>query len=653
MVNQLFIFSVLLFSVFAAPVIAGKTKIPAIVFYILFGVVLERFVFRLESPGESFSIFSDVGMLYLMFIAGLEIDIFLFKKNVSKSVIFGVLTFIIPQVLGTVIIISIFGYSIDAAILIASFFASHTLLALAIINKFGLENSEPVSVAVGASIVSDIAVLALLVFITDISRGMDIATVYWALLFGSWALLIFAILFFIPKIARRVLHVLSEDGNAQFLFVFATVCLLSWTAHSLRLKPLIGAFFCGLALCRLIPNRSILMNRITFVGNTFFIPFFFISAGMHIHPKSFAEFGDALILGVILTGLTIAAKSLAAYIFGKIYSYSNDAIWMTAGLTSQQAATTIVCAVVGLEMGIIDETVFNAAMILILLSCSIGEIISVHFAGKYARSLSGKPGSTIFFAGKTLVFIPALAGCRNLLDFACHFRYTKRRIIAPLVLADDSRESIANAETILGFCADYANELEESHQPEMRIAHNPVDGILRAAAETRAGMVICPFENYCPTLIDECPPNLVFAKVVGNFSATKRILTVFMPTSEDRSDLATFIVKIKNLSRQAGTEIVFFLSECQKEKIGAEISKRMKDSAGHKIILKENWNMVKREFPDHIRRDDAIIVSMETRQKLFRIPLADKYPIHLAERFKPNSIIAAYPPLSLAGSEDE
>jgi Kef-type K+ transport system membrane component KefB/mannitol/fructose-specific phosphotransferase system IIA component (Ntr-type) len=655
MYDQLFIFSVLLFSAFIAPVIANKTKIPSIVFYILFGVLLERFVFRLEALGESFSIFSDVGKLYLMFITGLEIDTYLFKKNVTKSAVFGVLTFIIPQALGTIIIISVFGYTTSAAILIASFFASHTLLSLVIINKFGIENSEPVSVAVGASIVSDIAVLALLAILADTSRGVNIPAVYWALMFGSWALLISAILFVVPKIAQKVFQVLSEDGNAQFLFVFATVCLISWIAHFLRLKPLIGAFFCGLALSRLVPNRSILMTKVTFVGYTFFIPFFFISAGMHINPQRSAEFVDALFLGAVLTVLTIVAKTAAAIIFGKVYKYSWNAIAMTAGMTFQQAATTIVCAVVGLEIGIINETIFNAAMILILLSCTIGEVVSVHFAGKYAQNLSGRTMSLGPFESKTPVFVPNIAACKNLLDFADLFKFhAKKHVISPLALAiDNCQESIADAETILGFCMNHATEIEDNYHPEMRIAANAVDGILRGAAETRADLVVCPFVNYSPTLIDKCPPRLIFAKVTEVIATTKRIRVVFMPTSENRADLSLFLAEIKNLSQLAGADVIFYLTESQGKKINEKIHKYLKDNIKYKIILKANWNAVKRGLPEQIKNSDIIMFSMATRHKLFRLASIEKYPLQLSEKFVENSVFAAYPPLSMVGAEDD
>jgi len=650
MYDQLFVFSILMFSVFAVPIIAHKTKIPAIVFYIFFGVVFERFIFRLESLGDSFHIFSEIGKLYLMLIAGLEVDIFLFKKNVFKSAVFGALSFIIPQVVGTVVIISIFGYTMNAAILTASLFASHTLLSLAIINKFGIGNSEPVSVTIGATIVSDIAVLGLLAVIADLARGMDIPMHYWIILFGSWVLLICAILFIIPKIARRVFHLFSEDGSAQFLFVFATACLLSWVAHTLRLEPLIGAFFCGLALCRLIPQHSILMTKINFVGYTFFIPFFFISAGMLINPGTLKEFAGAAALGAVLTVLAIAAKVAASFIFGKSFKYSKDAILMISGMTMQQAATTIVIAVIGLEVGVIDGTLFNAAMILILLSCAAGEVVSVHFAEKYARGMPKKPG--VSFESKTLVLIPNIAACGNLLDFACLFRhYAKKYVISPLALAAGSKESVAEAETILGVCMNHGSELEEIYQPEMRIASNAADGILRTAAETRAGMAVCPFENYSPALIDECPSRLVFARICQSVSMTKRILVVFMPTSEERSDLIPFLAEVRHLSQQVSAPIEIHVTGNQAEKIYPNVDRYLKDGVEYRVVTNDHWNTVKRGLPGVIRDGDAVIISMGTRQKLFRLPSADRYPFHLAARFGQNSFFAAYPPLSLVGSE--
>jgi len=653
MYDKLLVFSVLLFSVFAIPLLSGRTKIPAIVFYIISGVIFERFVFKLESISESFGLFSEIGKLYLMFIAGVEINIFLFKKNVVKSAIFGTLSFVVPQVLGTLVIFCVFGYSMNAALLTASLFASHTLLSLGIINKFGVGNSEPVSVVVGATIISDVAVLGLLAVIADLARGHSIPIHYWVMLFGGWVLFICAILYILPKIARRVFSAFSEDGYAQFLFVFAAACLLSWAAHFLRLESLIGAFFCGLALSKLIPNHSILTTKINFVGNTIFIPFFFISAGMLIDPSYFVKSGEALILTIVLTALAIITKTAASFICGKMFKFSLDAILMASGMTIQQAATTIVCAVIGYEVGVLNETIFNAGMLHILLTCTIGEVISVHYAEKYARSLHAKSGGLgTFESGKTLVFIPNPAACNGLLDFACLFRhYAKTYMISPLALASDDRESAAEAETVLGICMNHARELEELYRPEMRIAGSVADGILHAAAETRAGTVVCPLEHHSRALIDECESRLVFTKITQNISMTKRLLVVFMPTSENRPDLALLMAEIKHLSQQVSAKIVFHISEHQREKIGAMIDKYLKGGVQYVTTVKTQWNAVKRDLPGEIKTGDAVIISMGTRQRLFRLPSADNYPFHLAQQFKENTVAAAYPPLSLVGAD--
>ena len=589
-----------------------------------------------------------------MFIAGLEINTFLFKKNAFKSAVFGLLSFLIPQILGTLVIISVFGYSTITAVLTAALFASHTLLSLGIVNKFGIGNSEPVSVAVGATIVCDVAVLGLLAVTADVSRGVDITAAYCVTMFGGWILFIAAILLIIPKIAQKIFWAVSEDGYSQFLFVFASACLISWTAHHLRLESLIGAFFCGLAFCKLIPNASVLMSKINFVGNTLFIPFFLISAGMLIRPKSFAEIGDALILGIVLTVLTIISKTAACLIFGKIFKYSKEAVFMTSGMTFQQAATTIACAVVGLEIGIINEAIFNAAMILILLTCTIGEVAAVFFAEKYAQSLPKKVTGTVLSESKTLVSVPSVANGGNLLDFACLFRTQARKYaISPLTVAGDNRESAAEAETVLGFCMNYASELGEVCHPEMRIANNVTDGILRAAAETKASIVVCPFENYNSRLLDDCYSGLVFAKIVENVAAAKRILAVFMPTSEKNSDITLYLAQIKHLSSQLNAGIAFYLSESQKDKILEKINRFLKSDVKYKVTVKSHWNAIKRELPGDIRADDAVVLLMGTRQKLFRSPAMDRYPLILSDRFKKNNIFAVYPSLSFVASQDE
>ncbi|MDR0303207.1 MAG: cation:proton antiporter [Chitinispirillales bacterium] len=652
MSDQLFVFSILLFAIFSVPIISEKTKIPGIVFYILFGIILESFVFKLESLSESFHIFSEIGKLYLMFIAGLEIDTFLFKKNAFKSVVFGLLTFIIPQLLGTILIVKLFGCTPKTAILTASFFASHTLLSLRMINKFGLGNSEAVSVTVGATIISDIAVLGLLAVISDISQEITTFT-HFALMFISWILFIVLVLWIIPKITQKIFRAVSEDGYSQFLFVFASVCLVSWSAHFLRLESLIGAFFCGLAFGKLILKNGVLMTKINFAGNTLFIPFFLISAGMLIRPKIFVESNEALVLGIALTVLTIISKSSASFIFGKIFKYSKEAIFMMSGMTFQQAATTIACAVVGLEIKIISETIFNAAMILILLTCTVGEIAALYFAEKYAQNLP-KKRIDAFFESRTLVLVSDVESSGGLLDFACLFRtQAKKYMISPLTISDGSRQSLAESETILGFCMNHASELEENFQAEMRIANNTIDGILHAVAETKSSTVVCPFERGYLRLLDDCSSSLVFAKIVGNIAITKRIIAVFMPTSENSGDVVSFIAQIKHLSIQVSAEAVFYLSENQSGEVSEKINKFFKGAVKYKICVKKHWNIIKRDLPGDIRNDDALVVLMGARHKLFRSPSTDKYPVQLSDRFERNNVFAVYPSLSLVALENE
>lgn len=654
MADQLLVFSILLFAVFTVPLISAKTKIPTIVFYILSGLIFEHYIFKSNSLVADIHLFSEIGKLYLMFIAGVEINLFLFRQNVSKSAIFGMLSFLIPQVFGTLIFINLFGYTTTTAILTASLFASHTLLSLVIINKFGIENSEPVSITVGATVISDIAVLGLLAIISDVYQGVNATTYNWILMFIKWGVLFACTLYLLPKIATQVFKRFSEDGYAQFLFVLASVCFISWMAHHLRMESLIGAFFCGLAFCKLIPNQSVLMNKINFVGNTLFIPFFLISAGMLMKsPQKLIEQPDALILGLILTVLTIITKSAASFLFGKMFKFSKEAILMVSGMTIQQAATTIVCAVVGFELGIINEIIFNAAMILILLTCTIGEVLSVHFARKYAQTLSKKQDWTTPSESKILVVIPNIASCRKLLDFAEIFRAAaKKYLILPLAVAKSEVKSIAEAETILAYCMNYSSEIEELYQPEMRIANNAIDGILRASAETRADMLILPFEYYNSSLINECEQRIVFTEISQRISSAKRILAIFMPTSEIHSDLLLLLAEIKHLSQQTNAEIVFYMSETQQGKLSSLINKFLRKIVKYDITVKKHWNNIKNDLPREIRPDDTLVIAMGIRQKFFCSPSAGKFPQHLISRFPKNNIFAVYSPYSLVDNDE-
>jgi len=276
--NPVIIFSLVLFIILFAPILLNKIKIPHIIGLIVAGIIIGPYGFNLLLRDSSIVLFGTVGLLYIMFTAGLEIDLEQFKKNRVKSFVFGLYTFLIPITLGSIAAYTLLDFDLPTSILLASMFSSHTLLAYPIASRYGITRTVPVTLTIGGTIITDILALLVLAAIVGMYKG-NITSAFWIRL-GISSIIFAAIVLFVFPIIARWFFKKFEDNVSQYIFVLAIVFLGSFLAEAAGLEAIIGAFLSGLAINRFIPQTSPLMNRIEFVGNALFIPFFLIGVGM-------------------------------------------------------------------------------------------------------------------------------------------------------------------------------------------------------------------------------------------------------------------------------------------------------------------------------------------------------------------------------------
>ncbi|MES2588085.1 MAG: cation:proton antiporter, partial [Bacteroidota bacterium] len=310
--NPVLIFSLILFIILLSPIILRRLRIPAIIGLIISGVVIGPKGFNLigeklmESDG-AMKLFATIGLLYIMFMAGLELDMNDFKKHRTKSFTFGFLTFIIPITLGFPICFYILKLDFMASLLTASMFATHTLVAYPIISKYGITKRPAVAISIGGTILTDTAVLIILAVISSSATGkldMD----FWIRLLSSLTIFSIIMFIFIPRIARWFFSKLESEKTSHYIFVLSIVFFAAFLAEMAGVEHIIGAFVAGLVLNKLIPHSSALMNRIEFIGNAIFIPFFLISVGMVVDVKVLFHGYWALSVAGILTAFAIFSK---------------------------------------------------------------------------------------------------------------------------------------------------------------------------------------------------------------------------------------------------------------------------------------------------------------------------------------------------------
>jgi Kef-type K+ transport system membrane component KefB len=383
--NPVLKFLLILVIILFTPILLNKIKIPALLGLIIAGAVVGPNGFNLMERDSGIILSGTAGLLYIMFLAGLEMDLVDFKKNSKKSLVFGLYTFIIPMVLGMVVSLYILKFSIPTSILLASMFASHTLIAYPLVSKLGVAKNRAVNITVGGTLITDTLALLVLAVIVGMHTG-EVNVAFWVklsvsiLLFGATVILIFPII-------GRWFFKRFHDNISQYIFVLMMVFLGAFLAEIAGIEAIIGAFLTGLALNRLILRTSPLMNRIEFVGNAIFIPFFLIGVGMLVDYRIFFKDWETIKVAAIMIIVATSAKFIAAWLTQKTFNFSVDERRLIFGLSNAQAAATLAAVLIGYNLIIgetptgepirlLNESILNGTILMILFTCTIASFVA-------------------------------------------------------------------------------------------------------------------------------------------------------------------------------------------------------------------------------------------------------------------------------------
>ncbi|MFA6128276.1 MAG: cation:proton antiporter [Bacteroidales bacterium] len=379
--NPVLIFALILLIILLAPILFRRFKVPGIIGLIIAGVIVGPHGLNLLAKNSAIDLFSTIGLLYIMFIAGLELEIHEFRRNRYHSMGFGFLTFTLPLLLGFPACYYILHYGFTASLLTASIFSTQTMVAYPIVTKFGISRNKAVAVTVGGTIITDTAVLLLLAIITGSHSG-TLSGSFWIRILIGMILLLVLMFVVVPRITKWFFIRLEGEKSSHYVFVLAIVFLAAFASQLAGLEPIIGAFIAGLALNRLVPQSSMLMNRIQFIGNALFIPFFLISVGMLVDLGVLNNGPKALWVAFVLTVVALVGKYVAARTTQHIFRYSKAQGLLIFGLSSSHAAATMAVILVGFKAGIIDENILNGTVVLILVTCLVASFATEKAAKK-------------------------------------------------------------------------------------------------------------------------------------------------------------------------------------------------------------------------------------------------------------------------------
>lgn len=662
--NPVIIFSLVLFIILFAPILLNKIKVPHIIGLILAGIVIGPYGLNLLLRDSSIVLFGTVGLLYIMFTAGLEIDMEEFRKNRFKSFVFGLLTFLFPMVLGSVTVYYVLNFSFSSSLLLGSMFASHTLLAYPIASRYGISRIRSVTLTIGGTIIADILALLVLAGVTGMTKG-EITAGFWLQL--AIATIIFGcIVFFVFPLIARWFFKNFDDPVSQYIFVLAMVFLAAFLAEIAGLESIIGAFLAGLALNRFIPHSSALMNRIGFVGNAFFIPFFLISVGMLVDfSVLFKGFGALKVAGV-MTVLAILSKYIAALLTQKVFRLSGRERQLIFGLSTARVGATLAVVLVGYNIIIgesatgepirlLNEDVLNGTVIMILITCTVSSFI----VEKTSRQLALKEenvSSDISGANeKILISLAYPETVTELIDIGLLLKPKKSSIpvYALNIVSDESDENktTAIAKKMMEKAVSHAAATEQVIMPITRFDMNISNGIIYTLKEQNITDLLIGLHHQAnpkkflgPTadrILKHTAETVFIYKSVQPFNTLRRMIVVVTLNAELEPGFSHWFTKLSTIAKEAGLPVEFYAgSKTLKELQGRQ---RMQKAEGkmsfHEFINWDDFLIFSRE----IKKNDLLVIVSSRKGHVSYQASSEKLPYYLSNYFMDNSFIMLYP----------
>lgn len=565
------IFFVVLLIVLFAPIIMGKLRIPHIIGMVLAGIVVGKYGLNILERDSSFELFGKVGLYYIMFLAALEMDMEGMKKNKSRLLIYGLLTCFIPFTLTYFMSIHLLHYSTKASLLLSCIMASNTLIAYPIVLRYGLQQKPSVTLSVGSSMLSLLIALVILAGLVA-SFGEHDGVLFWVFFAAKFAAYCGFMIFLIPRLTRWFLRRYS-DAVMQFIFVMAMLFMSAALSQIVGIEGVFGAFFAGLILNRYIPHVSPLMNRLEFIGNALFIPYFLIGVGMLINVNLLFQGGHILWVIFCIVFFGTLGKAIAAYAACLGFRLPLSSGHMMFGLTSAHAAGSIAMVMVGMNILIgpntylVNDDMLNGVVIMILFTCIISSLLTDWSSQKIILRDKELPEAEDEKKGndeKILIPVRYPEYADSLMDLALLVRNQKlnRGLVCLNVVYDDKdmRYNQEQGRQLLDHCSQLAAATDVMTQTQVRIAANIANGIKHAFNEFQCSEIIIGMHmhperspkfwgEFHQSLFNGLSRQIIMARVIQPLNTIRRIQVAVPSRAEFEPG---FYRWLERLSRMAG-----------------------------------------------------------------------------------------------------
>ena len=658
------IFFLVLMIILFAPILLGRLRIPHIIGMILAGVVIGKYGFNILERDSSFELFGKVGIYYIMFLAGLEMDLENLKKNLSKAFVFGVLTFFIPFGIGMWVGMSVLGFSMGTSLLFSSILASHTLVAYPIVGRYGMTRHNSVSISIGGTMFALTVALFVLAGISGMYKG-ELDSGSWIWFIGKCVgYCVFVFLVF-PRFARWFFRK-YEDNVMQYIFVLALVFLSAALAELAGLEGIFGAFLAGLVLNRLIPHVSPLMNRTEFVGNALFIPYFLIGVGMLINLGALFTGGDTIKVVVVMLIVATATKWLAAWITQKIYRMSAASRQMLFGLSNAHAAGALAMVMVGTQIEVepgvflMNEDMLNGVVIMILFSCIVSSVMTERAARTMA--LAEENGEMDMSRGKeeerVMVSIANPETVEPLVNMALMMRdpKSKKELLAVTVEVeyDEAKKQakLAQRRKSLEQAARIASAVDVPMKTRCRLSTNAATGILNTAGEMNATEIVLGLHhkhglldsflgNFAQSILKGTHRQLMIVKCVIPVNTMRRIMVAVPPNAEFEAGFYKWVERMARIGGQLGCRVHFWAHADTMQRISGYMNK-FHSSVRVEYSIMDSWDDLLL-ISNKVAYDHLMVIVSARRGAISYQPSFEELPDQITKYFANNSLMLIYP----------
>ena len=657
------IFFVVLLIILFAPIIMGKLRIPHIIGMVLAGVIIGQYGLDILERDDSFELLGRVGLYYIMFLAGLEMDMEGVKKNTRQFFIFGVLTCLTPLGLTYIMATTLLHYSPAASFLLGCIMASNTLIAYPIIGRYGLQRHPSVALSVGSSMISLFMALVMLAALSGSFSEGGANWQFWMLFVLKLAAYIAAMLCLIPRTTRYFLRRYS-DAVMQFTFVLAVLFLNAALTGLIGLEGIFGAFFSGLILNRYIPHVSPLMNRLEFTGNAFFIPYFLIGVGMLIDVRTLTQGTYVLWVVLLITFFGTFGKAVAAYLSSLLFRLQQVDGHMMFGLTSAHAAGAIAMIMVGMRLEVapgqylINDSILNAVVMMILVTCIISTLTTEYAARKI--TLAKRPPSYAQHQDEDderiliCVKYPEIAPQLLNLGLLVRNEKLKRDLVALNVVYDDQNANGNRAEGLQLFeqLQRQASASEVGLQTQVRLASNIANGIKHAFRETACSEVIMGMHvhtkqnarfwgDFIQSLYNGLSRQIMLSRFVQPLSTLRRIRVAVPSRAEFEPGFHRWLERLCRLAGGLDCLIQFHGRE-ESLTLIAEYINKSHPSVRAEYSRMGHWNELP-QLAAHIADDHLFVVVTARKGTISYKNALERLPDELQQYFSGKNLMIIFP----------